>query len=182
MVIYSTPRGRQPAAAGAGRGVGNARTEGSQSRRAGMRVAMVGLLAAGVLTAPATAGGDAAKKDMERLQGTWTVVTMEEKGSKAPEEVLKDIAVEIKGDRIIISEKGKLVVEFRYKLDAGKKPRAIDLTHLSGDEKGKTELGIYEVEGDTARFCVSDAARERPGAFGTSKDDDRNLFVIKRKK
>jgi uncharacterized protein (TIGR03067 family) len=144
-----------------------------------MRGMIGAVLAAGLAAATAAAGGDA-KKDSERLQGSWAVVRMEEKGSSAPEDLLKELAVEIKGDRLLVTNQGKPLLEFRYTLDPTKKPRAIDLTHLSGEEKGKTELAIYEVAGDTARFCVGD--RERPRDFGTAKDDDRTLFVIRRKK
>src|SRR5262249_13678412 len=121
-----------------------------------------------------------ASQDVARLQGSWAVVRMEEKGSNAPDDLLGELAVEIKGDRISVTTKGTPLIEFRYVLDPTKSPRAIDLTHLWGDEKGKTELAIYEVQGDTARFCVGE--KERPRAFGTSKDDDRTLFVIRRKK
>ncbi len=59
---------------------------------------------------------------------------------------------------------------------------AIDLTYLSGDEKGQLERGIYQFEGDTVKFCTNEKGKDRPTAFGTSKDDDRTLVVIRRKK
>jgi uncharacterized protein (TIGR03067 family) len=146
-----------------------------------MRAIMLGVLAAGLAAATAAAGGDA-KKDAARLQGSWSVLHMEEAGKKAPDEIVKAMAVEIKGDKITVTEKGKVVVEFQFKLVPGKKPAEIDLKHLVGDDKGKTEKGIYEFEGDTARFCVADVGKERPKKFATSKDDERTLVVLKRKK
>src|SRR4051794_22340839 len=136
-----------------------------------MRAIILGALAAGL--AAATAAGGDAKKDTERLQGNWAVLHMEEAGKKAPDEILKAMAVEIKGDKLTVTEKGKVVVEFRFKLVPARKPAEIDLEHLVGDDKGKTEKGIYEFKEDTARFCVGDVGKERPKEFSTSKDDDR---------
>jgi uncharacterized protein (TIGR03067 family) len=147
-----------------------------------MRALIPSILAVGLGAGLAAAGGDATKTDAARLQGNWTVLLMEEKGNKAPDELLQAMAVEIKGDKITVTEKGKLVVEFGYKLDASKKPGAIDLTYLSGDEKGRVERGIYQIEGDTVKFCTREKGKDRPTAFGTSKEDDRTLVVIRRKK
>jgi uncharacterized protein (TIGR03067 family) len=143
---------------------------------------ILGVLTAGLAAATSAVGGEATKADTARLQGSWTVVLMEEKGNKAPDELLQGMAVEIKGDKITVTEKGKRVVEFGYKLDATKKPATIDLTYLSGEEKGQVELGIYQFEGDTVKFCTTEKGKARPTAFGTSKEDDRTLVVIRRKK
>jgi uncharacterized protein (TIGR03067 family) len=147
-----------------------------------MRTTMLSVLAVGLVAATAGAGGDATARDRARLQGHWTVVLMEEKGNKAPDELLQTMAVEIKDDRIIVREMGELVVEFGYKLDATRKPGTIDLTYLTGDEKGQVELGIYQIEGPTVKFCTSEKGKSRPTAFGSSRDDDRTVVVIRRKK
>src|SRR5438445_9353551 len=55
--------------------------------RAVMRAIILGVLAAGLAAATATAGGGA-KKDTERLQGSWSVLRMEEAGNKAPDEIV----------------------------------------------------------------------------------------------
>ena len=38
------------------------------------------------------------------------------------------------------------------KLDPSKKPKAIDITQLSG--KGETIPGIYSIDGDTLKICM----------------------------
>ena len=45
------------------------------------------------------------------------------------------------------------------KLDASKKPMTIDLIITEGPDAGKTQLGIFEVTGDTVR-----ASLDTPGA------------------
>src|SRR5947208_3216079 len=57
--------------------------------RAVMRAIILGVLAAG-LTAVTAGGG--AKKDTERLQGSWTGLHMEEAGNKVPDEIIKAMA------------------------------------------------------------------------------------------
>ncbi len=142
------------------------------------------ILTALALTLAAVAAGTAgdAKKDQDQLQGTWTVVLLEEKGKKAPEEITKELSAEIKGDKLAILEKGKVMEELRFKLDPTKKPSEVDFTYLTGEDKGKTELGIYEIAGDTVKFCINDSGKPRPKTFSTSKEDELNVVVIKRKK
>ncbi len=147
-----------------------------------MRAIILGMFLAALTTVTATAGGDA-KKDSERLQGNWIVLRMEEGGKKAPDELLKTTAVAFQGDKLTVTENGKVVVAFRFKLIPNKKPAQVDLTHLVGDDKDKTEKGIYEFKkDDTVWFCVADIGKERPKTFESTKDDDRTLVVIKRKK
>src|SRR5436309_2052193 len=52
------------------------------------------------LTAAAVTAGDAAKDDLKRLQGDWTVTVMEEGGKNAPEEVRKGMLVRIKDETL----------------------------------------------------------------------------------
>lgn len=148
-----------------------------------MRTIILAAFVATLAAVTATAGGEAAKKDAERLQGNWTVLRMEEGGKKAPDELLKATVVTIKGDELTVTENGKPVVAFRMKLDPRKKPAEVNLTHLGGDDKDKTEQGIYEFKkDDTVWFCVADIGKKRPTSFETKKDDEHTLVVIKRKK
>ena len=47
------------------------------------------------------------------------------------------------------------------------KPKMVDLTFTAGPEKGKTSLGIYEVDGDTWKICLGLAGKGRPKEFTT---------------
>jgi len=74
-----------------------------------------------------------------------------------------------------------------YKLDPSKKPKAIDITILSGKEQG-TLLGIYDIvgDGDILRFCYSEDPRIRPPDFSRPPDfKDQpgiNVYALKREK
>jgi uncharacterized protein (TIGR03067 family) len=58
----------------------------------------------------------------------------------------------------------------------------VDTTPGEGPDKGKTIRGIYELDGDTLRTCVSPPGEERPSEFAAKADTDFMLFVYKRAK
>jgi len=140
-----------------------------------------GLTVSLVVMASAWAG-DAGKKDQELLQGTWKLIRMEEGGERAAEDVLKAMSIKIVGNKLSVFEKDKVVAELSFKLDPAKKPKAVDFTHLEGSEKGKSEAGIYALEGDKVTFCASGPGKPRPAEFVSKKGTDAGLFVLQRAK
>jgi uncharacterized protein (TIGR03067 family) len=108
------------------------------------------------------------RKDMEKLQGTWKVVAMERDGQKAPDDVIREQKPwVIKGDKIITDDTAKEGTS-TYKLDPAKKPKAIDVA--SADPEVKWIPGIYALEGDTLKLCLSyPANKERPTEFAAKK-------------
>jgi hypothetical protein len=53
---------------------------------------------------------------------------------------------------------------------------------IEGQFEGKTMLGIYDLQGDTLRFCFADPGKERPTNFTTKAGDGRTLSVWKKAK
>jgi uncharacterized protein (TIGR03067 family) len=43
--------------------------------------------------------------------------------------------------------------------------KTIDYTMTDGLTKGKTQLGIYELDKDTVKFCFASPGQDRPGDF-----------------
>jgi uncharacterized protein (TIGR03067 family) len=77
-----------------------------------------------------------------------------------------------------IAEKG---VTARYHLDPTKSPRTIDIFTLG--EPRKVALGLYRLEGDTLRLCLSvDPERlgDRPTEFATRAGEMRAIVTLKR--
>ncbi len=120
--------------------------------------------------------------DLKQLQGSWAIAVMEEGGQNAPDDLLKDMSVLVKEDKLSVQEKDKVILEFKVKLDPSKTPKAIDFTHILGADKGQTELGIYAFDGDSVRFCINEKGKERPKEFATAATNKQNLVVLKRKK
>jgi uncharacterized protein (TIGR03067 family) len=126
---------------------------------------------------------DAAKKDLQALQGTWTAVIVERNGQKAPEDVLKNFKVVIKGDKMIINVDGDNRTS-TFKLDPSKKPRALDNTPEEGPKKGVSLPAIYELDGDALKICFDNegVSDKRPSEFKTTLGSGLSLFVLKREK
>ena len=103
------------------------------------------------------------KKDIEMLQGAWTIQTLEIGGQKMPAGTARIV---VKGDRFITSGMGA-EYEGTVSIDAKKKPKALDMTFLTGPEKGNKNLGIFEVGGDTWRLCLDMTGKSRPKEFAS---------------
>jgi uncharacterized protein (TIGR03067 family) len=127
--------------------------------------------------AAATAGaspGDEAKKDVERIQGTWAVISLEEDGKQAPRKVV--VAMAFTGDRVKVIREGD-EQEGSFRLVPTQNPKAIDL--LIG---GLGTPGIYTLEGDRLTICFNlDEHGKRPKRFATdAKTYGLRLMTLKR--
>lgn len=127
----------------------------------------------------AQAGDD--KSDLERMQGTWLAVSLTEKGKVVPAAEVEILEFVIDKDTFTGFEKGKMVVKYQFKLDPTKKPKAIDFTYLVGDDKGKTEPGIYQFEKDQIKFVLDEDKKGRPTVFEGKETEAYSVLVLKKK-
>lgn len=141
---------------------------------------MVGFLTIGLLLGAMPA--DDSKRDLEKLAGEWTMESAERDGDKVPEEFARSLKRTVKGDEYIISRDGEELSKGKFKLDASKKPKEIDLTPSSGPAEGQTIKGIYELDGDTFKICYGPPEGERPKEFAAPAGSGNTLAVWKRDK
>ena len=118
------------------------------------------------------------KKDVEKFQGKWTVASIEENGKLEPADEVAKFEVTVKDAQFTIKIKDVATKELTIKLDPAQKPAAIDL--VPKDDKEKTVLGIYKLDGDTLTICGTDEKKERPTEFTAGKGV--TLLVLKRAK
>jgi uncharacterized protein (TIGR03067 family) len=130
--------------------------------------------------APDVCCGDA-KDDAKALEGTWLPETAELAGQKFPDEVRKTIKLVLKGDTYTVTV-GEATDRGTVKLDAGKKPKAMDITGTEGPNKGKTFLAIYEVTKDSLKVCYDLSGKERPTEFKTKEGTQLFLVTYRREK
>src|SRR5512132_602755 len=117
-----------------------------KSMMAALGMAVVALAVGAVIAADA----EDAKKDLEKLQGTWALVSGERDGKKFTEEEVKKTMLFIKDDTFRIPESSVATSEDgTIKIDPSKKPKEMDATTGSGPDKGKIWQGIYKLHGDT---------------------------------
>jgi len=122
-----------------------------------------------------------AKKDHEKIQGTWTFVSMERGGEKVP---LGDPApmITFDGNKFTVKAGETVLQAGTQTLDPTKKPKAVDSTVTEGEGKGTTMLGIYELDGDMLKACFDTEGKKRPTEFKSAAGDMHMLVVLKRAK
>ena len=153
-------------------------------RRYGVPVlAIVSLFAVVRSQADENANGEAVAKDLQAFKGTWRLSSKEVNGKKFSEEEIKDVIATNDGSGKFSVRRGdKALGEGTVKLDPTKKPKAIDVTFTEGERKGKTVLGIYEIDSDAFRVCVANPGDERPAEFSAKAGSGHILIVYKRDK
>ena len=105
---------------------------------------------------------EAVKKDLAQLQGEWTMVSGSANGESMSEEMRKEMKRLCKGDEITVMMGDQVFLKAKLTLDPSKKPKTIDYEMTEGFTKGKKQLGIYEINGDTFKACFSSPGSERP--------------------
>jgi uncharacterized protein (TIGR03067 family) len=122
---------------------------------------------------------DAVKKELAKLEGTWTLVKAEMNGKSVLEKDAKTKLI-IKNGKVTDGPKG--ATDLSKILDPSKKPKTVTLPYEEA-----VFYGIYEVKGDELRVCGDgvDTAREKnPEARRPKEFDSKKgvLLVFKREK
>jgi len=100
---------------------------------------------------------------------------------KIPAETIKDSRLIIKGKEFTMKEK---IATYKgtFTIDGGKNPKTIDLKFTEGPEKGNTSFGIYELDADDFKLCLTITAKDRPTEFATKAKSGLGFEVLKREK
>jgi uncharacterized protein (TIGR03067 family) len=138
------------------------------------------ILAAVCLLVGADDAEEAVKKDLKKLQGDWSMVSATQDGETAPKDLVKGSKRVCKDDELTVTIDERLYMKAKIVIDPAKKPRAIDYTVTEGFNKGKKLLGIYELDGDTVKFCFARPGKDRPKDFSADTGSGRTFSVWKR--
>ena len=147
-----------------------------------IRIALLISLAAAAISSAWADENEAVKKDLAQLQGEWSMVSGSADGQPMPAQMLKQMKRICNGDETTTTMAGQVYIKAKFTIDPSKKPKTIDYQMTEGFTKGKTQLGIYEVEGDTFKACFGKPGAERPTDFTSKPGDWRTLSVWKRQK
>jgi uncharacterized protein (TIGR03067 family) len=146
-----------------------------------MRFRVLAVVAVVGLCLAADAKDDAAKKEMDKLKGTWAMTAGEGNGDPLPPEMVKSAKLIVMGDKITLND-GNEKHEATYKVDPTQKPTTIDITPTDGPEKGKVMKGIYMLDGDTLKMCLGEAGKDRPAEMASKKGSNSFCVSFKREK
>lgn len=160
-----------------------------------------------VFRLPGAGGPPAATADRDLILGSWRGVAAEVNGQPMPRELIELMkpTLTFTADKMVGKPQGtvpKPLLDFAvargmlpketaavietgaegiYHLDPAKAPREIDFTILGAIKK--TALGIYQLDGDTLKLCLSiDPARvsERPKDFAAKAGEMRVVLTLRR--
>ncbi len=137
------------------------------------------------------ADDDAAKKDLDALQGKWKVTSGEFNGQVPPADLVEKLSFTFEKDVMTIDgpmaapegaekpEKPRL----KFTIDPSTTPKSIRLEVLSGPKKGEMITAIYELEKDQLKLCMPDGKDDAsPIEFKTEKGSHHALFVMEKAK
>ncbi len=137
-----------------------------------------------VLAAPLSLAAGESDKDLEKMQGTWTVVAMESKGRKVPSDDLKksELRLSIQDDNFAYQASKKILREGTIRIDPEQKPKTLDSSETGPGGQAQATVGIYEIDGDTLRVCFAPAGEQRPKKFTTGPKSPASIVVYQRVK
>ena len=122
------------------------------------------------------------REELARLQGVWWLSTMEVNGKKAPDDQVRSWQLVIEGDQYNPGS-GETSVEYSFRIDPSRNPKAIDLLPHEGQNKGRTLRGVYALKGKLLMLCRSlGSDGERPAGFRTRPDSGLASVVWSREK
>jgi len=125
---------------------------------------------------------DKAAEEDKKFEGTWQVTALEVSGNKVGSEAYETMTFVFKGKKYEQKVGDEIVEAGTQDLDPSKSPKLMDVSVTEGDAKGKKQLAIYEINGDSLKMCFAPhESKDRPLKFD-SKEPGHQYLELKRKK
>jgi uncharacterized protein (TIGR03067 family) len=114
--------------------------------------------------------------DVEKLQGSWRVTSVEVGGHHSEDD--KEVLLVVKKNILTVKEGDKVVWKATMRLNPAKEPKCID---LEIDEGGKREeaVGIYKIAQNSLTLCFGSG---RPKKFPSNKGSSDKVTNLVREK
>ncbi|QDU75314.1 Serine/threonine-protein kinase PknB [Bremerella volcania] len=110
--------------------------------------------------------------DLDRIQGNWGVTSQLVDGEAIDRNWEKDVIYYMVSGYEVDLIGGSEIDHAKFRLDATKSPKTIDIRH----EDGTVERGIYEVEGESLVICsAKPGAKDRPTSLESKKGSGTTL-------
>ena len=122
------------------------------------------------------------RNDLEKTEGTWTLVSAEVDGKPLSDEIVKNSQLTIIGDKYTVKLGDSEIKRGIQKLDATKTPKEINARDTEGPTVGEN-LGIYEfLPNGEFRVCFAATGKPRPTQFESTADNGQFIHVWRRAK
>jgi uncharacterized protein (TIGR03067 family) len=121
---------------------------------------------------------DAAKQELAKLQGAWSIVSVAIGGrAMVPDERSRQWRAVFEGDTLTATGGGQVPHSSTVRIDPTKTPKVMDHAFRRDGRETMTR-GIYKLEGDTLTVCSALRDGERPARFEAT--EETTLTVLKR--
>ena len=128
---------------------------------------------------PAVAIDQSTREPVAELQGEWAMVFCIRGGEAIPADFVRSGKRTIAGIESTLRFGRQVFMQgFLSKDTAG--PDALKLEHTAGEAPGTTQLGIYELTGDTLKTCFSPSGRDRPAQYASTNPGGETYTVWRR--
>ncbi|HTS27423.1 MAG TPA: TIGR03067 domain-containing protein [Bryobacteraceae bacterium] len=134
--------------------------------------------------APATELPEAAAGagPVTELEGVWSMLSGRMDGHPMEASLVKIGKRITRGSQTTVQFGPQVFLRATFTLDTAQSPRWIDMLHTEGMHVGKTQLAIYECDGQKLRLCSAAPGQPRPTDFESRKGDGRTLAEWKLEK
>jgi uncharacterized protein (TIGR03067 family) len=135
------------------------------------------VLALAMLMEPNKGLGDDAKKDLQKLQGEWNLVSAAIKGKDVTDRAKREFRMTIKGKKFVLHIGGnKLAYTFRVNSTTSPKEIDFDPDHV------RPVLGIFAFEDNKLKISWVARGMERPKGFAYNGESEQVTLIVKPKK
>ncbi len=114
------------------------------------------------------------------FEGEWQMVSGIMDGQPMEKSAVKWVRRVTQGNQTTVYAGPQMMMKMEFTSDSSKSPKTIDYLNTAGSNAGKSQLGIYELEGDLLKICVSAPGAARPAQFESGPGDGRMLTVWRR--
>ena len=114
------------------------------------------------------------------FEGEWQMVSAVMDGSPMEQSAVEWVKRITHGSETTVYAGPQVMMKMEFTSDASNAPKTIDYVNTAGSNKGKSQQGIYEFEGDLLKICVAPPGKPRPAQFQSDRGDGRTFTVWKR--
>jgi uncharacterized protein (TIGR03067 family) len=111
------------------------------------------------------------------FEGEWQMVSGIMDGKPMDQSLVKWVKRVTRGNQTTVVAGPNVMLKVEFTRDPSKTPKTIDYVNLAGSNKGKTQLGIYELENDLLRVFIAAPGMERPSQFRSAPAKGSTLTV-----
>src|SRR6185295_8542683 len=106
------------------------------------------------------------QSELEKLQGTWNVTSLESDGKKLPQITYANSTIVVTGNSFLSTGMGA-PYEGIIELNSLEKLKTFDVLFTEGHARGTRHLGIYELDDEVWTLCFATQGTERPKSFSS---------------